>query len=898
MKKITFFIIGLILPLSSNFISAQTTSSSQKPLYGETIKHGTFNRSNDRLANKGLALPEELTEENGWKEITPQYFRFNTAFGDKYTDESQRQQTADIINQLISTNATANLDGFKGNPIDNWIKNTAERDFPGEKDKLSKGMIFLSGGSLHSHYKADVNAKHEDQRQIFKSGVTSLDFGDEVGNVMLFNGIKSNLADTLALGYYKDNFTVSNAADWILFNSDVDNPENDGAKKDDYTLIFLPIDPNTYAEIIRENDENEDSESTFTIRVLYEFNTYRWKDAWGAVADINGILDNYGQTVRTDGANGPNYNVTINDTYYQNCWDATKWMLYEIDIELKKEYFSPESSATGIQMIDGVPCVRVQYPAQNLNYLAYFIRNVRMFIKKGSDDEFSKDSPVRITPQTYLLRPNEVYVKTKKLFVNEPNFLEGFTMPMWATRDVRWVLVDNEGNQYRTLSDPEIPTEITDRISSFDEITGAIVPKSNGHIYVQAISCAEGVGPEGEKVEKVMSAVTSLPIYNVVHKIDINHEHHLVDKSNDKENTIQLSGNESTRVEYELRTSDDLSLSEGIAKFDPETPLQIVFTGTSEADFAVNNSSDGTFLHGDNYMNYISSQNRRMPLLYNGKGAFDLTVSPTASLNLNSGIELSVLDGREEWDLYLNDPRFSEGQRNGFSHFHHYAEPKNFRYSHDYTYREIQEIIPHYLVISNEMPSGVDKYMVDINVLNQTNEKDVAFQKWEIKDIKDPLSSIEIKTDEEGHLILKPLQPNRDGIWVTLKAFYAGTYKSSLASEMQNENFLSPSYNIEAFSPENIVTINDELNPFVYYDAEWESGWKGQDNVSHSAPVYEKNLRIDIYDEIHTYIDSLPTSSDDIEEFFTLEGLRINKPTEPGVYISRLRNVVKKIIIR
>ena len=115
---------------------------------------------------------------------------------------------------------------------------------------------------------------------------------------------------------------------------------------------------------------------------------------------------------------------------------------------------------------------------------------------------------------------------------------------------------------------------------------------------------------------------------------------------------------------------------------------------------------------------------------------------------------------------------------------------------------------------------------------------------------------------------------------------------------MQNENFLSPSYNIEAFNSENIVTINDELNPFVYYDAEWESGWKGQDNVSHSAPVYERNLRIDIYDEIHTYIDSLPTSSDDIEEFFTLEGLRINKPTEPGVYISRLRNVVKKIIIR
>ena len=599
--------------------------------HGETIKHGIQTRENDRINNRPLVVSDELSEEKGWVDITPELFKFNTALGQTYTTSEKRKSNSEIIKSLTNTSSTYNLDGFKGWAVPGWVKKAASGN--GTEDNpdfdLSKGMFFLSGGSLHPHYDAQGRLLHGDQRETFKSGISMFDFGDEVGNVWMFNGKESELLSTLSLGYYyKDELgeTVNSASEPIIY--DKDNPGR-LAQVGDYTLVFFPIDPVKYQAFLQAKGDDYSNKS-YTIRVQAEFNTFATfpNGIVTAIGDINGILDNYGSVIRSDESDA-NYNVmlegVLNDTeteylmtpgsyylpdgdydaslrkgdskpnyYGKMCWDATSWTLYETNLIVKPNHFDN----SGISMIDGVPCMRIQFPTHNMNRLAYFLRNVRMFIKEGEEsisDAFPVGSSVRITRNEYLLRPKDIFVMTKKLFVNEPNRLEGIVQPTWATRDIRWVLVDNEGRQYQSLEGA--PAEITDYIKSFDPLTGEITARRNGSVLVQAISRAEGKDPDGNEVYKVMSAVTRLPIYNVVHEIDINHLHHSLDDTNYTEKTIQLSGNESTRVEYELRTFDDLELSEGVAKFDPETPLHVEIAGTSYAVVSDNYAGKGT-LHG------------------------------------------------------------------------------------------------------------------------------------------------------------------------------------------------------------------------------------------------------------------------------------------------------------
>lgn len=911
-----------------NPLCALSQEVTERPLYGETIKHGTQLRENDRLLNAPLYLSDELSEENGWIDITPEYFKFNTSRGDSYTTPQQRMENAELYQSIVSTRATQNLDGFKGYPLTGWTKSTAIGN--GTEDNpdydLSKGMIFLSGGSVHPHYtdgSANNNkASHGDQREIFKSGVSMLDFGDQVGNVWMFNGARSQLLDTLLLGYYyQDSFdenTVRKASQVFRFNNNVD-ASADVARIGDYTLVFFPIDPVKYRQAIT-------SGVTHTIRLQAEFNTFTRlpNNTRTAMGDITGILDNYGDVIRSD-RRDTNYSVVLegvmNDdstdfvirgasysidddsyatsprdwNYFQKVhWDATTWMLYEANLTLEPSMFN----TSPIEMIDGIPCVRVQFPAVDLNNVAYFLRNVRVFIKEGDLGNIESGSPVRITKNTYLLRPKDIFVKTKKLFVNEPDNLEGIVKPTWATRDIRWVLVGNDGKQYRTVDDPDLPSEIADYISDFDQYTGAITAKRNGSVLVQAISMAEGVGPDGLEVRKVMSAVTRLPIYNVIHKIDINHLHHAVDEAEGSDKVIQLSANESTRVEYVLKTLDDLSLSDGISKFDPETVLGFSVNGSDYTEISHRETEVGA-LHGFTYKNY-AVDDYPLPHLYEGTGVFDIKVVQNASINKDSKLCVRVDDGRENWEMYNGDPRFAEGQRDGIAIFHHYAEPVDFVYEHNYhrTY-DVQQLNSHHIAIALKASDNTmnKRFEIDVLAADEGQNSETTFQNWEVEDNSDDSVIVEV---ENGKLYLTPVRNNlkNNGTHINLRTYYAGAFKSLKAETLEGDE---PSLSILADNATLDWRTNEDNKDFTIfnlYDSQWEQQWDGSGNADHPRPLYDHDLRIDVYDIITTSIDDVMINAVEISPvYFTLQGLPVDKPSVPGIYICKRGSKVEKIVI-
>lgn len=893
--------------------------------HGETIKHGIQTREKDRINNRPLDVGDELSEEKGWVDITPELFKFNTALGQTYTTTEKRESNSEIIRSLTNTSSTHNLDGFKGWPDEGWVKKVARGngtevnpDFD-----LSKGMFFLSGGSLHPHYDAQNRLLHEDQRETFKSGISMFDFGDEVGNVWMFNGNESDLLSTLSLGYYYNDElkeTVDKASELIIYDKD-----NTGrlAQVGDYTLVFFPIDPVKYQSFLLAKGEDYSNKS-YTIRVQAEFNTYANypNGIVSAIGDINGILDNYGSVIRSDESDA-NYNVMLEgvlddkeseylmthgsyylpdgdydaslrkgdskpDYYGKMCWDATSWTLYETNLIVKPKHFDN----SGISMIDGVPCMRIQFPTHNMNRLAYFLRNVRMFIKEGEEsisDAFPSGSSVRITRNEYLLRPKDIFVMTKKLFVNEPNRLEGIVQPTWATRDIRWVLVDNEGRQYQSLDGA--PEEITDYIEAFDPLTGEITARRNGSVLVQAISRAEGKDPDGNEVYKVMSAVTRLPIYNVVHEIDINHLHHSFDVANNSEKTIQLSGNESTRVEYELRTFDNLELSDGVAKFDPETPLHVEIAGTSHAVVSDNYAGKGN-LHGLTYKNY----NQGEDLLYKGTGVFDIFINEEAGLKKSSKIIMKVDDGRETWEMYANDPRFAASKRDGVSLLDHYAEPSTLICSHNHD--------PEYAgQFGNKLAIRLTEsaiYQFDILIGDKENTSDPVLQNWILKEnVSCDCSEI---TVGNGKLIIKPKHVCPIGHPIVIRTNYAGFNKSLLANEIMDETEDAPSASLRkspVFSDPASNENNTDYTVFNLYDKTWESQWTGTDYFSHEDKVKDLPLEIYIFNSVITSVDDLLNENNgDNTEYYTLNGLKIEKPTLPGIYLLRRGNTVTKTIIR
>lgn len=881
MKKLaTMLAVFSIAGLSAFGETGETANEGKIEFNPPTIMRGTRciadNNSSDintdRLAHKYLQYSSE-DESVVWEDITPRFFNFHKTLPGK--------------EELLSSKVTHNYGGFTGEPQNDWVLNLEKED----GYKLSDGVIFFAGEIL------DKGDNNPTLRNNFISGISLLDLGDEVGNVLAYNGnFCKFMPNVLSGGYYTD-YTLGPNSTWIA-------PPPAGSNQ--VVLMFLPVDNDAYIKYVGESDSQK-----FTIRARVEFNTYSNNPQrdMSALGDVTGIFDNYGDIIRQyePGVDkNKNYNVNLLDfSYYDHAdspnrmtWDATKWMTYEVNLIVDKGIFNDN-----YPFERGVPCVRIQFPSQNINNMMYLIRNVQMFITEGELDNSSGCyiSTVKQTVNTYKLRPSKIEVKKQKLYVGEETTLSANVGPTWATRDVRWVLVDNQGQQYQSLTDG-VPSEISDHVKYFDSTTGKITAKKNGTIKVQAISTAEGTDKNGEQVKKVMSAVTELPIFDVIYGIELRHEHHRVSDSKCVDGYIELSGSEKTRVEYVLKPAVGVETP----RFDPDTELMFTVNG-KEGVSATNyiTIEEGTAIHGKKYTTDK----------YEGYGAFDLTVDNNSPMD-DAILTVKVNDGRESKDQY----RDAFIGRDGTALLRHYGRPTAFTMNREVVkpnggYHNLYE--SDLMRICIQWKPDMDYTYIIRPLVKSASDADndqsaKQIYMWELNYVKgedDPASAnargmknaiLEVTENTDGTFTLKPLHSGTTSI--TFSSLHAGEHKSSLAS--LNETLPAGMLNLPQ---SNIETPTDEPNDFHYetiyepYGPVWSSAFANIPEFDSQNPQnVSKNLIIEINGSGTSGIESAVSDSEDENNIlYNLNGHRVDRRTAArGVYVSKNSNgEYSKVII-
>lgn len=955
-------------------ISAQNPPPDQQIKPIPTIKQGTKNLENDRIAHKNLVFD---TDSYGltWHDITPKFFDFHTS---SLEGQLEGQDVIDRMvtltptprfgnffypnNDFYTKNSTGSMPGDvdettkdeKGNPVmpgshigfvrinfvdkgksgsknaDKYIgdsyydKNGDYHDLSGvDNDRnLSDGLMILAGGSIHSDGVDPETGKlnhNPDQRWKVKSGMSFFDFGDEVGRVLVLNSVNGyNVNNTqLSKGYYPDNLVAKlNEArvDYDLATDKVANPINEK----DYTLLYVPVDWQKYSELLHqfydfdssgnvtspaEGSGKKQATEPIYIRVRVEFNTYAnsWTDSnMLAMGDITGIVDNYGTVVRSDGSDknksvlmGPDgkndkksfyYWDEPDQTYY---WTATNWNTYEFNMVLDPKY---ENST----LIDGVPVIRIQLPANNLiNVGTFFIRNIQFFLTDSAIDEESSAyiKDVQNTVNTYLLRPSSIIVDPQKIYVDEPTTLTAKVLPTWATRQVRWVLVDNENRQYSTLDEiydserNSLAPEITDYIGAFNPSTGDITAIKSGIVRVQAISIAEGPGEDGVEVEKVMSAITELPLFDVVWGIDILHEHINdifagEDFAEWSHRHVELSGLETAALVYQFKAKDGVV----VPKFDPETLIEVSSSGSNYLSI------------GDNISDVHANNRNDSGLLYRGDGSFTVTANDDAVNNVSTDgakITVKVKDGREQWDMYKSNPTFING-RPGELLVYHYGAPDGFRLSgsKDNTgaYRLYDNdtrlciSTNNTFAFSTDITSSVDTNKDKLHALQAYDWKLVDATASDGSTAKNDL--IAVSQDADGKLVITS-NTAKGVAHIHITPKYAGAYKASIAAQHTAPQSFTKTLDIDASGLYDIIDSDPAVAQYIPYGPTWESVFS---TVTVDNNLYGEEQPFDLPVEINSNglsgIDDIECENIDNSVLFNLQGIRVDSPSS-GVYLKR-----------
>lgn len=868
---------AIISLFPSQLSAEQPVSVPPKTISVPTIMHGTRDiddglDSPDRLNHKQwIFTPEDPSIE--WTDITPEYFEFH------------RFNPADM-SKMVSTTPTLNNHGSQGS-TSLWLY---DRIIGPEGRDMSKGVLFFSGGALHDDFGV-APGQIRDQRANFVKGMQIVDFGDEVGRVLTFNGIHSTLNDSLKTDYYREN-TAPAKAELILYDT-----SNGGNKidSDDYTLLFFPVDYNKYYEIVQ-----QDLNSTYTIRARVEFNTFAKEPQPGmaAMGDVTGILDNYGLGIRSDRNDDYNGTVTMKDKglCYQDWdengkwrWDATKWVSYDVNLVV-------DPALTGGTISQGIPCVKVQFPGNNLiNLGAHFIRNVQMYITKGEIPETSPSyiKNTKFEVNNYYLRPSLITLNYQKLFVGEPAQLKSYVLPTWTTREVYWTLVDDDDATVRYRSLAEIPdgNPILDRIKEFDSNTGEILAKKNGVIRVQAVSIAEGANVAGVDVEHVMSCVTELPIFDVIYGIDLNHEHHAVD-----DNGIELSGSESTRVEYVLKTKKDVPNP----KFDPETSLALYVGGDYLA------ADKDKYQHGFNYTQGY----------FDGKGWIDIFLSEE-SLREEGSLTLKVTDGRESWPMYASGILSQEyGEREGSADLLHYAKPQHFRIADNIECNGIataklfeNELLGQWIWMPAK--SGSD-YFIVTPLLHSLKDNSAGVDlhakqlyTWQIDQETNPDGRyIQMEDMGDGRIKLTPnISPDTKQYltYIHLTPYYAGAHKSALAKAQQPNEAMSEEGSVAVALDSDFFDNADSADPvYLPYGPDWQRQFVPVDAAQHDEKVGEtQSVLIELTNTGTSGVESVEIRENNHSaEYYNLKGIKTDSPLSGGVYILRQGAETKPVIVR
>lgn len=882
----------------------------------------------DRIAHKPLALPADIADPNnptelaeGWTDITPEYFDFH-------------KLDAEYLDEMVCTTPTNNAGGFTGSNTAGigWV---ADRVKESEGAELSKGFIFLSGYMLHRDGDRVASQEppktadgknnplyHQNEttlpRQSFKKGLKVHDFGDEVGRVLMFNGLWSTLntaAENLPSSYFTDNLNNDNTkADFIHFRSE----------QKASSLLFLPVNTDVYHDVINKGmaDGQTDSDKSYIIRVVVEYNMYQnvTTDAKGqkvypaltnnAIGDLTGIVTCYGYCIRTDTdysgntpqekdpiavkvGDGPYYKANPDDpddaTTY---WTATKWITYETNLLISPRLFA----GTSARMTDAIPCVRLQLPSHNINNMAYMIRNVRMYMHEVELENGQLpatyvgqiDGVVRGETTSYLLRPNQIEVAKKKLYVGEETTLQAEVFPTWATREVRWVLVDNQGNQYQDFdpADSTLPAEIRDYVAEFDGSTGKIKMKKNGSVMVQAISLAEGENAETEQVKKVMSSVTELPVFDVIYGIDIDHGHHYAIDGADAK-SIELSGSESTRVEYILKTLQDVT----DPKFDPDTELSFS-AETSDAVYVTFLDHQGTPIHGKNHAGEM----------FGGRGYFDIAIDADAGKS-SAMLKVKVVDGRETWDLYKG----KLDNRDGETLLLHYAKPTMVAVGDDIAqsagaYSTLYDDNTRICISRNGQATGEFEYTVTADVRNDVGNGDEAKQlyNWALDKAYTTDADntgaqendiVRVVAGENGLTII----PKADGVtFIHFTTIHAGEHKWTLVPDASAPASLRKAMPIGAPTDEHNYADGETI--YEPYGPNWAKTFSGSQEFAGEEPenattpfLIEINPNgLSDFFEIPALIEADPT-------YYNLQGIRLEGEPGPGTYIKLTGNSASKI---
>ena len=257
---------------------------------------------------------------------------------------------------------------------------------------------------------------------------------------------------------------------------------------------------------------------------------------------------------------------------------------------------------------------------------------------------------------------------------------------------------------------------------------------------------------------------------------------------------------------------------------------------------------------------------------------------------------MKVDDGRETWEMYANDQRFAANKRDGVSLLDHYAEPSTLICSHNHD--------PEYAgQFDNKLALRLTDsavYQFDILIGDKENISDPVLQNWILKEnISCGCSDISINN---GKLIIKPKQVCYIGHPIVIRTNYAGYHKSLHANEIKGETEDKASASLRkspVFSDPASNEDNTDYTVFNLYDKTWESQWTGTDSFTHEDKVKDLPLEIYIFNNVITSIDDLLNENNGEEtEYYTLNGLKIEKPTLPGIYLSRRGNRVTKTIIR
>lgn len=843
-----------------------------------TIAKGSHRLQDDRLTHKELKFESEDSKIN-WISVTPSFFDFHKS----------STLGADVIDRMVTLTPTPSYGNFfdpDKNAHTGFVKQTfidSDNDIENENKNgdekihrnLSEGLIILAGGSVHSDG-TDADGKqigNPDQRAKLKKGMSFYDFGDQVGRVLVLNGRNSTVNDQLSSGYYDK--TVEKFAELINYET--------GQKMDttDYTILYCPVDWAEYEKFMKSHyqlDSNGNIQlpaDPIYVRARIEFNVYannlgEKNDNIGmfAMGDVTGVLDNYGTVIREDAKN-TNYKVVMGDGFYYfdnrnmtYCWDATKWVVYEFNMKLDPSY--PNS-----ELIEGVPCMRVQIPANNLiNRGTYFIRNIQFFV---TDTNIGSESPsyienVKFETNEYMLRPSSIVVDRQKIFVDEPTTLEALTLPTWSTRRVRWVLVDNQDNQYAALGEvPDEVSEIRDIIRSFDAATGAIEAKKSGTVRVQAISLAEEDG-----VSPVMSAITELPVFDVVWGIDILHEH-LDDLYKEYENLshehIEISGTETAALEYQLVAKGRLENP----RFDPETVLTFSVSGGSLSV----NASDG--MHHE----------KHFATIYDGRGSFTVTARGDAAKD-NCSVTVKVADDRYENNHGNTQSNYATDftGRDGTADIIAYGRPSGIRAAES----SKTGVLTFYDENTRICISNNGTYVLDTFIKSQADDGEDyrAMQAWTLKEEIDN-DLLKAYMTDDGKLAIE----SKDTYGVMnlyITASHAGTFKSS---------FLPQDADLRTASTENPWTETDKSN-YLYmpYGPTWEKQFTASEkSLNAYAEDNDYTLRVEINPLGLSGVQYLENAGNDAGILYNPQGVRTDNPA-PGIYIERKADgrAYKKVI--